>query len=214
MVFKHYFSLLTTSCIPVSVIMISFMQNVNMKRIVVILIATVFLLMGSAYTLQSIINWKIDSEKAMVKFSLQAHGQELIGNFKGAKGEVKFDENDLGNSSFNCTIDIGTINTGIEARDKHLQKKGYFGAELSPVGKFTSTKIEKTATGYITTGNFMLKATTKEISIPFVYEGTKTEGTFKGSFKIKRSDYNIGEADDDISDDVTISLEIPVSIIN
>ncbi len=185
-----------------------------MKRVFLVAVASTLLIIGSAFTLQAIINWKIDSEKAMVKFSLTAHGQELIGNFKGAKGVVKFDENDPAKSSFNCTIDIATINTGIEARDKHLQSKGFFGAAISPVSKFTSSKIEKTATGYTATGNFLLKETTKEIAIPFVYEGTKKDGTFKGSFHIKRSDYNIGEADDEISDDVTITLEIPVSIIN
>jgi polyisoprenoid-binding protein YceI len=185
-----------------------------MKRVLVGLLASMLFIVGSAYTLQAIISWKIDSEKAMVKFSIMAHGQELIGNFKGAKGEIKFDENDMANSSFNCTIDITSINTGIPDRDKHLQSKGFFGAATSPVSKFTSTKIEKTATGYTATGNFLMKETTKEISIPFVYIGTKTEGAFKGSFQIKRSDYKIGEPDDEISDDVTINMEIPVSIIN
>ncbi len=185
-----------------------------MKRIVSVLLASLLLMIGSAYTIQSIINWKIDSEKAMVKFSIQAHGQELIGNFKGAKGEVKFDENDLANSSLNCTIDITTINTGIGGRDTHLQSKEFFSAATSPVSKFTSTKIEKTAAGYTATGNLLMKETTKEISIPFVYEGSKAAGTFKGSFKIRRSDYKIGEADDEIGDDVTISLEIPVTVIN
>jgi len=189
-------------------------KNRNMKRIATVLVASVIMLIGSAYTFQAIINWKIDAEKAMVKFSLTAHGQELIGNFKGAKGVIKFDENDLANSSIDCTIDISTINTGIEPRDKHLQKKEFFDAVGSPVGKFTSTKIEKTATGYTATGNFLLKETTKEISVPFVFEGTKTEGKFKGSFTIKRSDYKIGQPDDDIGDEVTITLDIPVSIGN
>jgi len=174
----------------------------------------VIVLIGSAYTIQAIINWKIDAEKAMVKFSLNAHGQELIGNFKGAKGAIKFEENDLAGSSIDCTIDISTINTGIEARDKHLQAKGFFSAATNPVGRFTSTKIEKTATGYTATGKLTLKETTKEISVPFVFEGTKTEGKFKGSFSIKRSEYNIGKPDDDIGDDVTITLDIPVAIIN
>ena len=185
-----------------------------MKRIAAVLLASVIVLIGSAYTIQAIINWKIDSEKAMVKFSLTAHGQELIGNFKGAKGVIKFDENDLANSSIDCTIDMSTINTGIDARDKHLQSKSFFAVASSPVGKFTSTRIEKTATGYTATGKFMLRETTKEISVPFVYEGTKTEGKFKGSFSIKRSDYGIGQPDEDIGDDVTITLDIPVSIIN
>ena len=185
-----------------------------MKRIAAFLLASVFVVVGSAYMIQSVINWKINSEKALVKFSLTAHGQELIGNFKGAQGVIKFDENDLANSSIDCTIDIATVNTGIEARDKHLQAKGFFGAAASPVGKFTSTKIEKTTAGYTAFGKFMLKETTKDISVPFVYEGTKTEGSFKGSFSIKRSDYNIGKADDDIGDEVVITLDIPVSIIN
>ena len=185
-----------------------------MKRIAAILLVSVIMIIGSAYTIQTMISWKIDSEKAVVKFSLNAHGQELIGNFKGAAGVIKFEDNDLANSSVECTIDISTINTGIEPRDKHLQKKEFFDAVGSPVGKFSSTKIEKTATGFLATGKLMLKKTTKEISIPFTYEGTKSVGAFKGSFQIKRSDYGIGEADEDIGDDITVSLEIPVSMIN
>ncbi|HMC98719.1 MAG TPA: YceI family protein [Ferruginibacter sp.] len=181
-----------------------------MKRFATVLTATMVMLIGSAYTIQAIINWKINSEKAMVKFSMNAHGQELIGNFKGAKGDIKFDENDLANSSINCTIDISTINTGIEARDGHLQKKGFFDAVTFPTGKFTSTKIEKTSTGYNATGNFTLKQTTKSITIPFTYDDNGNEGNFKGSFTIKRSDYGIGQPDEDIGDDVTISLDIPV----
>ncbi len=182
-----------------------------MKRVLTIVLSTIILATASAYTIQSIINWKIDGEKALVKFKIHAHEAELIGNFKGAKGEVKFDENDLTNSSFNCTIDISTINTGIGARDKHLQAASFFDAINSPVSRFTSTKMEKTSDGFIATGKLLMKATTKEISIPFTYEGTKDAGTFKGSFSIKRSDYNIGKPDADIDDDVLISLEIPVA---
>lgn len=185
-----------------------------MKKAVFLFMSGIFFLVTSAYTIQAIINWKIDSEKAMVKFSLKAHGQELIGNFKGAKGEVKFDANDLVNSSLNCTIDIASVNTGIEARDKHLQAKGFFDAEISPVSKFVSEKIEKTKDGYSATGKLLMKETTKQITIPFVFEGNADTGIFKGSFSIKRSDYNIGKPDDEIGDDVTIYLEIPVSKVN
>ena len=168
------------------------------------------ILLGSAYTIQSIIYYKIDAEKAVVKFVLQAHGQDVVGNFKGAKGEVKFDPADLANSAFNCTIDIATINTGIGGRDRHLQAKEFFNAADFPHGQFTSTKIEKTNEGYIVTGNFNLKETTKVISFPLVYDGNADAGVFKASFTIKRSEYFIGKADDDISDEVNIILEIPV----
>ncbi|MBK7435098.1 MAG: YceI family protein [Chitinophagaceae bacterium] len=167
-------------------------------------------LSASAYTVQAILNWKIDSEKAMVKFSLQAHGQELIGNFKGVTGEVKFDEKDLTNASVSCNIDISTINTGIESRDKHLQSKGFFDAASAPFGRFISTKFEQTDNGYTVTGNLTIKQTTLEIRVPFTFNASEDSGLFKGSFTIKRSDYKVGEADDEIGDPVTIYLELPV----
>jgi polyisoprenoid-binding protein YceI len=181
-----------------------------MKKVVFSIAAAAFLFVASAYTVQTIINWKIDSEKAMVKFTMQAHGKELIGNFKGAKGEVKFDANDLAGSSVNCTIDISTVNTGMEKRDGHLQAADWFDAATYPTAKFASSKIEKTDAGFVATGKFDLKGTTNVITIPFTYEGTKDAGTFKGTFSIKRQDYKVGKVSDDPGNDVKIDLEIPV----
>lgn len=182
-----------------------------MKKVLGIITGSVLFLMASAFTIQAIINWKIDAEKAQVKFTMKAHGQELIGNFKTAKGEIKFDETDLDASSVSCTVDVASINTGIEARDKHLQAKGFFDAATTPELKFVSTKIEKNKEGYVATGNLLIKDSTKQITFPFTFEGTKDAGTFKGSFTVKRSDYNVGKIDGDIGDDVTIILDIPVT---
>ena len=62
--------------------------------------------------------------------------------------------------------------------------------------------------------DLLMQETTKEITIPFVFEGSADAAIFKGSFTIKRSDFNIGNVDDEIGDEVTIYLEIPVSKIN
>ncbi len=184
-----------------------------MKKSALILSAAFVMLFASAYTIQAIINWKILSEKAQVKFKMQAHGQELIGSFTGAKGEIKFDGADLANSSFNCSIDISTINTGMEQRNGHLQGKGWFDAAQFPTINFTSSKIEKTAEGYAASGKLSMKGASADQVIPFSFEapaGTDG-GTFKGSFTMKRSAFGVGKTDGDISDEVTIMLEIPVS---
>jgi polyisoprenoid-binding protein YceI len=182
-----------------------------MKKILTIAATAVIFVMSSAFSIQAIINWKIDAEKAQVKFSMQAHGQELIGNFKNVKGDIAFDENDLANSSVKCAVDVNSINTGIEGRDKHLQARGFFDAATTPQLTFTSAKIEKSKEGFIATGNLSVKQTTKEIAIPFTFETTKEGGLFKGSFAMKRTDYGVGNADGDIGDDITVLLEIPVT---
>lgn len=185
-----------------------------MKRILSLFTNAALFIIASAFTVQAIINWKIDAEKALVKFSLQAHGQELVGNFKGAGGEIKFDPADLPNSSITCSIKTATINTGIEQRDEHLKGKGWFDATTYPVITFTSAGLVKTTEGFTAKGNLTLKGISKEITIPFTFANATEAGeTFRGSFTIKRTDFGVGKTDDEIGDEVKIYLDIPVSKI-
>ncbi|MBK7885621.1 MAG: YceI family protein [Chitinophagaceae bacterium] len=187
-----------------------------MKKFFIYSAAAIFILAGAAFTIQEIINWKIDNENAQVKFTMQAHGKEMVGNFKGVKGEIKFDEKDLANSSFNCSIDVSTINTGVSERDGHLQGAKWFDAANHPTINFTSSKIEKTDKGYNVIGTLSIKGITKDIIIPFTFKealmaGLDTSGNFSGDFTIKRSDFGIGKTDGDVSDEVALHLEIPVT---
>lgn len=183
-----------------------------MKKVFFILSAALVTLVASAYTIQAIINWQILSDKAQVKFKMEAHGQDLIGSFTGAKGDVKFDAANLGASSFNCSIDVATINTGVEQRNGHLQAKGWFNAAEFPTINFTSSKIEKAADGYNAVGKLSMKGVSKDVVIPFTFESSAVDaGTFKGSFTIKRGDFGVGKTDGDIGNEVIIMLEIPVA---
>ncbi len=182
-----------------------------MKKILTIAAAAFFGLTVSAYTVQAILNWVINSEKAQVKFSLKAHGQDLLGSFTGAKGEISFDPAKPAEGSFKCWVDVSTIRTGVEARDGHLQAAGWFDAANAPAITFTSSKVEGTKEGFVATGTLVMKGVSKETTVPFTFT-TEADGTsvFKGSFVAKRSDYGIGKAGGDIDDAVTINFEIPV----
>ncbi len=182
-----------------------------MKKLFAIVFCGFALLVTSAYTVQAVINWKIDNNKSQVKFIMQAHGQELAGEFKGVNGDVTFDANDLANSSFKCDINVATINTGNDKRNGHLQTASWFDAVEFPTINFTSSKITATADGYEATGMLTAKNISKEIIIPFIFTGEQSSGTFRGSFKMKRTDFGIGKADAEVGDDVTIKLEVPVT---
>lgn len=174
------------------------------------LLATV-LLITTAFTIQSIINWKIDNDHSQVKFTLQAHGQALTGGFKGIDGTVKFDSTDLASSSFNCSINVATIYTGNEMRDEHLQDKEWFSASEFPVINFTSSAIVSAAEGYKAVGTLSSKGITKNIDIPFTFSDEGAAGTFKGAFTISRTDFGIGIMDAEVGDTVLIELDVPVS---
>jgi polyisoprenoid-binding protein YceI len=69
-----------------------------------------------------------------------------------------------------------------------------------------STKFEKTTTGYTGYFNLTIKATTKNVAIPFTFVQTANKGVFKGSFKVNRQDYGVGGDSMMLDNIATISI--------
>ncbi|MBA2249708.1 MAG: YceI family protein [Chitinophagaceae bacterium] len=182
----------------------------KMKKVILFTGTAILVIAGAAFTMQKIINWKIDSSTAQVKFSLSAHEQETKGSFKNVKGEIEFNKNDLAASFLNCTIDVTTISTEIENRDQHLRSADFFNADKFPVITFKSKKIEQTTTGYTAVGDLTIKEITKEVSVPFTFDDAKKNGDFKGMFTINRSAFGVGEPGNDIGDVITLWVDMPV----
>ena len=162
-----------------------------MKKTVIFISAAILCLAVTAFTIQAIINWKIDNANAMVKFT--AGGTK--GFFTGVKGDISFDKDDLASSFFNCSIDVGTVNTGNVNKDNHIRTADFFYATKFPVITFRSFKVEKDKDGFIALGNRTIKDSTKQISIPFKFEDNQEKGVFKGEFTIDRNDYGVGKPD-------------------
>lgn len=145
-----------------------------------------------------------------VAFKIKNAGIKVDGSFTGLKGTIAFDPNALDKSYFDVSIESKTVYTGTNARDAHLKKEEYFHVEKYPEIRFKSKKIERTKTGFVTTGSLTLKGVTKEIKIPFTYLEKDSEGLFTGSFTINRLDYGVGTSSWILSEEATIILTIKV----
>ena len=156
-----------------------------MKKLIYPLAASV-IMVASAFTVIKSTDWKI-SDNYSVKFD----GGDPSGEFKGLKGTLSFDPNDLASSKFDATIDVATINTGNGMKNTHAKSAMWFDAEKYPVIKFTSSSITKTASGYEAKGILDMHGVQKEVSIPFTFENN----VFAGSFEVNRIDYNINAAE-------------------
>jgi polyisoprenoid-binding protein YceI len=156
-----------------------------MKKLIYPL-ATLLLIMGSAFTIFTGESWKI-SDNYSVKFD----GGDPSGEFGGLKGTILFNPNDLPGSKFDATIDVATINTGNGMKNTHAKSEKWFDAEKYPTIQFTSSAIIKSADGYEAKGILSMHGVQKEIVVPFTFEGS----VFKSSFSINRMDYNINTAE-------------------
>jgi len=144
--------------------------------------AAVVIMIASAFTAFQSSDLKI-ADSYSVKFD----GGDPAGEFRGLKGIVRFDPNNLEASQFDVSIDVATINTGNGMKNTHAKSDKWLDAEKYPEIRFASKNITKTAHGYEAKGILDMHGVQKEISIPFTFENN----IFKGGFEVNRLDYNI-----------------------
>lgn len=159
----------------------------------------------SAFASLSSQEWQI-KEGFTVKFS----SKNPSGFFNDLKGTIRFDEQSIDLSEFDVTIEVESINTGNNLKNKHALSDDYFDAKKYPLIHFTSKEITKTEKGFKVVGDIDMHGIKKEIIIPFTFERSGSEGLFKGNFEINRTDFNIGKPGGKIPEVLAVEVSVPV----
>ena len=149
----------------------------------------------------------VDADDA-VSFSIKNFGIGTKGTFKGLRGTIKWDVANPAASSFNVSVDVNTVNTGITSRDSHLKKEEYFDVAKYPTLNFVSSTVSKTSEGYSVTGNLTIKGTTKQVVIPFTVTTAGNGYLFEGNFTLDRRDYKVGGGSMVLGNEVKVTLKI------
>jgi len=174
-----------------------------MKRILLLMAA--ILPIGGLFAFVLLGNWTITKDYS-VKFS----GKGVNGIFKTFDAVINFDETKLATSTVAVTIDVASLNTGNAVQNRHAVGAEWFDATKYPKIKFTSSAIEKSTSGYIVKGKMEVKGKVKDVAIPFNFTKSGTTGEFTATFPIKRSDYGVGGASDDVADEMKVEIKVPV----
>jgi polyisoprenoid-binding protein YceI len=166
-------------------------------------------------------NWKLDNSHSSVKFSVEhLKVSETEGNFKGFDGTLTSKNVDFIDAEISFTVDVKTINTDNEMRDKHLQGDDFFNAEKFPQMKFKGTSFKKVSGNkYVLEGDLTIRDVTKKVKFDVVYRGTQkdpygnTKAGFKATGSIKRLEYGLKwnvmtEAVSVVADDVNIVINL------
>lgn len=159
-----------------------------------------------------IATWKADPSKAKVQFSVKGPFGTVHGSFTGLKAEIQFDEQHPENGKISASIDPNTVSTGIGLRNHDLKnEEKWFNIAKYPTISFHTTRITKSSNGFEATGDLTMKGVTRAVHIPFTFSPSGNSGVFKGEIVINREDFGIGNKGGSVGDDVTISLDIPVT---
>ena len=173
------------------------MNKFFLKTTQVVLVALLF-----SFTTSKVASpaWNIDASHSKISFEVNHFFTPVEGFFNDYKGELNFDAADLEGSSVNFTVQVASVKTDSDKRDKHLQSGDFFDAEKYPEMKFASSEISKTDDGFVAKGKLTIRDVTKNVEVPFKVLGTGphpmkkgvTIIAIKGGLKINRNDYGVG----------------------
>src|ERR1700684_4255523 len=99
-------------------------------------VSAVLLVLACAFAGIRFQDWKIGDD-----YSVKFTSDDPSGVFRGLKGTVIFDENNLTASKFDVSIDVSTINTGNGMKNTHAKSEKWFDVAKYPTINFTSKEI-------------------------------------------------------------------------
>jgi polyisoprenoid-binding protein YceI len=161
-------------------------------------------------------SFKIDPVHTTVIYRIKHLASSYsYGRFDNVTGTFEVDAAALEKSTFDVNIPVADIDSGNDARNKHLKSPDFFDEKQFPTITFKSTSVKKTGDNTIdVTGDLTVHGVTKSVTIPFTFigEGSNpqagTRAGFEGELKLNRSDYGMNGWQKVVGDDVTLIVSV------
>lgn len=140
----------------------------------------------------------------------------MQGRFHEIDGGFVFDEENIGQSSVELTINTTSVDMDVEALNEHLRTADFFNVEQFPTMTFKSTSTKKTGdnTGEIT-GDFTLLGVTHPVTLNVVFNRAaehpstkKYTAGFSATGSLKRSDFGMTTGVPFLGDQIEISIQV------
>jgi polyisoprenoid-binding protein YceI len=126
-------------------------------------IVVTLLLTSSAFAADT---YKVDPLHTSIGFSVRHLGiNNVKGKFREFDGALVLEDDKL--KEANGTIQVKSIDTGVDKRDNHLRSPDFFDAAKFPTISFKTKRVEKGGDGQLMLiADFTMRGVTKELRLP------------------------------------------------
>jgi polyisoprenoid-binding protein YceI len=110
--------------------------------------------------------WDIDPNHSTAQFTVRHMAiSNVTGSFTKVSGVLMLNEKDLAQSQVQATIDVTSVDTRVEARDKDLRSPNFFDVEKYPTMEFKSTKVVSNGGKLQVMGDLTIHGTTRPVTL-------------------------------------------------
>jgi len=157
------------------------------------------IVLASVSALAQTATWNIDPAHSTAQFTVRHLGiSNVTGSFTKVSGSVVLNDKDITQSVVSASIDVNSVDTRVEARDKDLKSDHFFDVEKYPTIEFKSKKIVSSGGKLQVIGDLTIHGTTHEV--PLDVDGPTPEITdpwgnarrgISATTTINRKDFNL-----------------------
>ena len=127
---------------------------------------SVITILASASALAQTSTWDIDPAHSTAQFTVRHLGiSNITGSFTKVTGTVVLNDRDITQSEVSATIDVNSVDTRVEARDKDLKSPHFFEVEKYPTIEFKSKKIVSSGGKLQVIGDLTIHGTTRDLTL-------------------------------------------------
>jgi polyisoprenoid-binding protein YceI len=141
-------------------------------------------------------SWSLQPKESKLTFVGEQAGAQFEGGFDKFTADIAFDPKNLAASRFDVKIDTASVNTQDSERDTTIKSADLFDAKSFPTARYVADKFtDKGGSKYSATGKLTLRNVTKDVPIEFTFESKDGGAWLKGTAKIKRLDFGVGQGE-------------------
>ncbi len=163
--------------------------------------------------------YKIDPVHSSVGFTIRHFFSSVPGAFTKFSGTIVVDRDNLERSTVEVAIEVPSIDTHSDMRDKDLRSEKFFGAEKFPLITFKSKSWVKTGEGaFDVTGDLTIKDVTKSVvlKVKLLGFGPGMRGAmlsgWEASTTLNRNDFGITTFPKVLGDDVGVAISVEADL--
>lgn len=125
--------------------------------------------------------WELDKGHSDTTFRIDHVVGKVSGGFDEFDAKVDYDPAKPEEASFQFEIKVGSIDTNIGKRDKHLLSADFFDEDKYPAMTFTSKSVKNEGEGRLhVDGTFNIKGKNYDLTLPVQFLGIKDHPMKKG----------------------------------
>jgi len=110
--------------------------------------------------------WSVDPNHSSAQFTVRHMGlSNVTGTFNKVSGTAQLDDSNWAKSTVAAVIDVASVDTRVEGRDKDLRSPNFFDVEKYPTMEFKSKSVQKNGDGLKLIGDLTMHGVTKEVTL-------------------------------------------------